>query len=64
MLMPVVGTALRHEWTTTPSDPQPAALKHGCEHSVVEQQELTLMQLKSNMAIPEVISRLQQRQRK
>ena len=61
--MPGIGTAFRGEWALASAHLQSASFKHAGENRIIEEEKLLLMQFQSNVAIPKVISRLQERKR-
>ena len=63
MLMLPISSSLRSKRSHTPGQPKPASLKHSGQHRIIQQQQFPIVDLQGDMAVPEVISRLQQRQR-
>ena len=60
--MTSVGTAFRGKRLLTAADRQSTAFQHRGENGILRQQQLIFMQLQGDMAIAQVISRLQQLQ--
>ena len=60
--MTSVGTALRGKRLQTAADRQSTPFQHRGENGILRQQQLLLMQLQGDMAIAQVICRLQQLQ--
>ena len=59
MVMTCVGTAFRIEGSNTGFHRQSPLLEHGPKHRIILQPQVILLEFKGNVAIAEVISRLE-----